>query len=118
MPKISDCDHCQYYLHSPHLVCAVNPCGPLGLTCKDFNAITQADAEIARQPLGGGYYLGDWIPQPFPEMTEAEKLALLDWHPLFTGRCPNCEMPIAESDEGQWKCGHCEWAEGKDFAAD
>jgi hypothetical protein len=118
MPKIRDCDRCQYYLHSSYLVCAVNPCGPAGETCDDFNATPRADAAPERQPLGSGYYAGDWIPQPFPTLTEDEQLALLDWHPLFTGRCPNCERPIAEAVKGRWQCGHCEWAEGKDFAAD
>ena len=60
-------------------------------------------------PLGGGYYAGDWIPQPFPEMAVEEKLALLDWHPQFKGRCPNCEMPIAAQEDRRWDCAHCEW---------
>jgi hypothetical protein len=117
MPKILDCDRCQHYLHSLYLICAVNPCGPAGETCDDFNAIAQADAEIARQPLGGGYYAGDWIPQPFPAVTINEQLALLNWHPQFTGRCPECETPIAESDEGQWKCDRCEWENAESIAA-
>jgi len=82
----------------------------VGKTCKDFSGIAPSAAAPERQPLGGGYYAGDWIPQPFPALTTAEQLSLLDEHPQFTGRCPNCEMPIAESAEGQWKCGHCEWA--------
>ena len=116
MPKIPDCHLCQYYLHSPHLVCAVNPCGPAGETCDDFEATAQAAAVPESHPLGGGYYAGDWIPQPFPTLTAAEQLALLDWHPQFTGRCPNCEMPIAEAVAGQWKCGHCEWKEAEAIA--
>jgi len=110
MPKIPACDRCFYYLQSPYLICAVNPCGPVGKTCKDFSGIAPSAAAPERQSLGGGYYAGDWIPQPFPALTTAEQLSLLDEHPQFTGRCPNCEMPIAESAEGQWKCGHCEWA--------
>jgi hypothetical protein len=109
MPKIPDCDRCQYFLNSLYLVCAINPCGPEGDTCEDFSVIAQADTEVERQSLGGGYYLGDWIPQPFPIATVEEQTALLDWHPLFTGRCPNCETPVVETVEGGWKCGHCEW---------
>lgn len=99
MSKISDCDslerlcrHCQYFLHSPYLICAVNPHGPEGPTCEDFEAIAQSDSKTVRQPLLGGYYAGDWIPQPFPTLTTAEQLALLDWHPQFTNRCPNYEI--------------------------
>ena len=102
------CDRCQYFLHSPYLVCAVNPCGPIGGTCEDFSAIADP---LKRQPIGGGYYAGDWIPQPFPTLTTAAQLALLDEHPQFTGRCPNCEMPIAEAAQGQWQCDHCDWRE-------
>jgi hypothetical protein len=85
MAKIPECDSlgrlchlCQYFLNSPHLVCAVNPCGPEGSTCEDFRAIAPSGTEAARQPLGGGYYAGDWIPQPFPTLTTAEQLSLLD----------------------------------------
>lgn len=124
MSKIPDCDshrglchRCQYFLNSPHLVCAVNPRGPASETCDDFEAIAPVEAAPERQPLGGGYYKGDWIPQPFPTLTEAEQLALLDEHPLFTGRCPNCEMPMAESVEGRWACGHCDWEDAGKNAA-
>ena len=89
MPKIPECHRCQYFGDSPYLVCGVNPCGPVHGTCDDFTAIAQADIEAERQPLGGGYYAGDWIPQPFPLLSADEQLALLDWHPQFTGRCPN-----------------------------
>lgn len=111
MPKIPKCDRCQYFLHSPYLICAVNPHGPDGSTCEDFAAISEMDAAANKQPLGGGYYLGDWIPQPFPAVPGGEQLALLDWHPQFTGRCPNCEMPVTAAAAGQWKCGHCDWQE-------
>ena len=51
-----------------------------------------------RQLLAGGYYAGDWIPKPFPMLTDEERLALLDWHPMFTGRCPSCEMPMRQTN--------------------
>jgi len=82
---------------------------PASETCEDFAPNPNAEAAPERQPLGGGYYAGDWIPQPFPTLSPAEQLTLLDEHPQFTGRCPHCEMPIAESEAGQWKCGHCAW---------
>jgi hypothetical protein len=115
MPGIPDCRRCHYFLNSPYLICGINPSGPEGSTCQDFkeSEIAQADGgtKAEKQLLGGGYYAGDWIPQPFPALTEDEQLALLDWHPQFTGRCPDCETPIAEPLEGRWQCGHCEWAD-------
>ena len=45
--------------------------------------------------------------------TDEEKLALLDWHPMFTGRCPNCEMPLHQTDPPRvhWDCEHCGWVD-------
>ncbi|MEN8445516.1 MAG: hypothetical protein ABG776_10950 [Cyanobacteria bacterium J06555_13] len=116
MPKISECDRCQYFVNSPYMVCGVNPGGPEGNTCEDFSPSAKADATTQRTPLGGGYYVGDWIPAPFPTPTTAEQLALLDSHPQFTSRCPNCEMPIVEAVAGRWSCGHCEWEETEAIA--
>lgn len=73
------------------MVCGVNPCGPDGDECPDFDAIAPRG-----EPLEGGYYAGDWIPQLPTRITVEQQLALLDWHPMFTGRCPNCEMPIRD----------------------
>ena len=87
------------------MVCGIHPYGPTKGTCEDFRAIANLPT---RQPLGGGYQAGDWIPQPSPAPTTAEQLLLLDEHPYFTGRCPNCEMPIAEAVE-QWTCDRCDW---------
>ncbi|MHC5771800.1 MAG: hypothetical protein ACYTXI_41030 [Nostoc sp.] len=28
--------------------------------------------------------------QPQQRWTQQQKLELLDWHPMFTGRCPQC----------------------------
>ena len=74
MPKIPDCDRCQYFANSPHMVCGVNPCGPEGQTCSEFSASAENGSEDNPQPLGGGYYAGDWIPQPFPRDQQTDKL--------------------------------------------
>jgi hypothetical protein len=104
MAKIPDCDRCHLDAHSPYLVCSVHPTGPEGDSCADFEAVD------VRQPIGGGYYDGDWIPQLFPVTQPKEQQALLDEHPLFTGRCPECEMPIpADPPRHEWHCGHCGW---------
>lgn len=116
MPKIKACDRCHFFLHSPYLVCGINPSGPEGEICEDFKALEQpflgkiAEVEAENQPLGGGYS-GDWVPQPFPAIATDRQFALLDWYSQFTGRCPKCEMLIAEAEEGEghWKCDHCDW---------
>ncbi len=90
------------------MVCGINPCGIEGSTCEDFEAHTGVAVET-QEPLGGGYYAGDWIPQPFPAIAIDEQLARLDWHPQLTGRCPNCEASISESANHLWSCRHCSW---------
>lgn len=108
MPKISDCERCRFYAHTPYMVCGVNPCGPEGDECPDFEAVAPLG-----EPLEGGYYAGDWIPQLRTHITDEQRLALLDWHPLFTGRCPNCEIPIRQTTPPRvhWDCGACGWVD-------
>jgi hypothetical protein len=40
-----------------------------------------------------------------------QQLELLDTHPLFTGRCPQCEMtyPKYEQPPVHWDCPECGW---------
>ena len=40
------------------------------------------------------FYNGEEIVQAQQLWTREEMLELLDSHPLFTNRCPNCEMPF------------------------
>ncbi|MEM9091990.1 MAG: hypothetical protein AAGC93_25050 [Cyanobacteria bacterium P01_F01_bin.53] len=53
MPKIPECDSCQYFVNSPYMVCGVNPSGPEGNTCEDFSPSAEATATQGR-PFGGG----------------------------------------------------------------
>ena len=60
---------------------------------------------------GASYYNGELILHR-PSLSPSELVELLDWHPLFTGRCPECEMPI-QSDPLplHWDCVHCGWTD-------
>lgn len=40
------------------------------------------------------FYNGQEIVQPEQHWTQEEMLQLIDEHPIFTGRCPSCEMPF------------------------
>ncbi|NJM67638.1 MAG: hypothetical protein HC851_19185 [Acaryochloris sp. RU_4_1] len=55
------------------------------------------------------FYNGDPIAPITNHLTPEQKLELLDSHPIFTGRCPNCERPIRETTPPrvQWDCGEC-----------
>lgn len=88
-------------------MCVIHPNGPTQEPCPDFEA---SNSEEQWQPEGAAYYNGELIYQP-PELSYEEKLEMLDWHPLFTGRCPNCEMPLFQIDEPgiHWDCEQCGW---------
>jgi hypothetical protein len=62
-------------------------------------------------PQSGFLYNDEWIATPHRRLTQAEQMQLLDWHPIFLGRCPHCETPIATPDDAQshWNCHYCDW---------
>ena len=97
------CRQCHYYAYSPYLVCADHPLGPEGGDCADFTPDPTRAKEEAT-------YCGEVIPEAMTHTTE-EQWALLDWHPIFTGRCPNCEMPMLQTTPPRvhWDCEDCGW---------
>ncbi|MFB2922799.1 hypothetical protein [Aerosakkonema funiforme] len=65
------------------------------------------DGELIIEP---SFYNGHLIKQPRKRWTQEEQLELLDWHPLFTGRCPGCEMPCLKYEPSLvWECQYCGW---------
>lgn len=122
MAKLDCCDRCEYCAHSPHLVCAEHPGGVGGDRCPDFRLATRAattpDDPSAWygeqwQPEGASYYADELILDPVERLTMEQRLGLLDTHPLFTGRCPNCERAIVRAIAGRvhWDCEYCGWVD-------
>jgi len=120
--KLPECDRCQFYTGNPHLPCAVHPHGATGSGCLDFRedlaAVHQWEqflgldwVEEPWQPEGASYYNGELILTPEQRWSQMEQLNLLDWHPMFTGRCPECEMAITQTDPPRvhWDCSGCGW---------
>jgi len=121
--KIPECDRCQFFSGNALLPCSVHPKGVSGESCLDFRE-DERTAQHWQEFLGldwvregtvsseeGGSYGGEMIRcHPF-RFSDAERLELLDYHPLFTGRCPECEMPIQQLDAPlvHWDCPHCGW---------
>ena len=60
-----------------------------------------------------GIYDGEVIAVPPMRLTPEEQLALLDWHPIFTGRCPECEVAIKARSQRlvRWECDRCGWVD-------
>ena len=59
----------------------------------------------------GSFYNGEEIVQQGQRWSREEMLEMLDTHPIFTGRCPNCEMPLAlyERPPVHYDCPYCNW---------
>jgi len=88
MPKIPQCDRCLLYSHNPHLVCTVHPTGPEENSCLDFREDPNIEPEELWEPEGASYYNAELILQPEQRWTQQQQLELIDWHPMFTGKCP------------------------------
>ncbi len=123
------CQFCEFHTHNPYLRCTVHPTGLAADECHDFAATAPrsrqrriapqgeqlgtaqpSEAEEQWQPEGAAYYNGDLVLQP-RQRTLTAQLGLLDTHPLFTGRCPNCEIPLLPTHPVQvhWDCSNCGW---------
>lgn len=122
MTKLDCCDRCDFYAHSLYMVCGVHPNGVEGDRCADFRPVTRAitipDDPLAWysdewQPQGASYYGDELVLDPVQRLNLEQRLELLDVHPLFTCRCPNCERPVPKAAAGQihWDCGHCGWVD-------
>jgi hypothetical protein len=113
MPKLNICDRCHFYSHSPHLVCFIHPQGVDTEGCEDFcpNAYQQGEPLEWWEPVGASYYGGELVIDPVQRLINEQRLQLLDSHPLFTGRCPHCEMPMMQTEPRRlhWDCDYCGW---------
>ena len=64
------------------------------------------------QPQGASYYSDELILEPLQWRSLEQRFKLLDSHPLFTGRCPQCERGIkAVADQIHYDCEHCGWVD-------
>jgi hypothetical protein len=110
--KLPECDRCIFYAHDPHLVCTNHPGGVSGDACSDFECDPTAEPETPWEPEGASYYDGELILTPEQRWSRLEQLALLDSHPMFTGRCPQCEAGIALGiSRVHWDCEQCGWTD-------
>jgi hypothetical protein len=61
-------------------VCGIFPLGPPEIPCPGFAEVTEDGV-----PVGGAYYNGELILDSPAYLTTAERLELINTHPLFTG---------------------------------
>ncbi|MGB5771986.1 MAG: hypothetical protein WBM32_19280 [Crocosphaera sp.] len=134
--KIELCNRCLFYSHDSSIVCPVHPYGVYGNDCLDFRQDPNKeeveeevwspegytfDKEGELQPLTDddnhpdgyilNYYDGELVvtkPSPY---TQEELLELIDYHPIFTGVCPQCKHEFDKNNppEIHWDCSSCGW---------
>ncbi|WP_017711153.1 hypothetical protein [Prochlorothrix hollandica] len=105
MHQLNCCASCHYYARNPNIVCALHPAGQSQGYCADYQ---QGELPLAVAWASQGTTPED-DPSGDPVQVAQRRQHLLDWHPLFTGRCPECEMPIADPGVPHWDCSHCGW---------
>lgn len=56
-------------------------------------------------------YNGEEILQPRQRLTREEQFELLDTHPMFTSKCPQCEYTFDRDYTARvhWDCPECGW---------
>lgn len=105
---LPECHQCQMNAQSNYLVCAIHPVGYAGDSCPDFAKIPGLIEELWR-PVGYSYYDGDLIPDSNNNLLREEQIWMLDAHPMFTRKCPECGAKYDESPRIHWDCLACDW---------
>ncbi|MBH8554231.1 hypothetical protein I8751_18045 [Nostocaceae cyanobacterium CENA357] len=108
----------QFVLHN-----SVNNCDRVSKAQKTYSAfLSRNDSKNIRedpttelvelwQPEGASYYNGKLILQPQQRWTPEQELELLEWHPMFTSRCPQCgyEFDRDYTSLVHWDRAECGW---------
>ncbi|HIK13760.1 MAG TPA: hypothetical protein IGS53_00430 [Leptolyngbyaceae cyanobacterium M33_DOE_097] len=121
--KLPECNHCQFFSGNALLPCSVHPTGVSEASCLDYREDERAAqhwqtflgldwvAEPGHQEEEVRYYCGEVIRDRSFRLSDLARLELLDYHPMFTGRCPECEMPMQQTEPPRvhWDCSVCGW---------
>jgi predicted RNA-binding Zn-ribbon protein involved in translation (DUF1610 family) len=77
----------------------------------DFRPDPELEGKQFVDFLGIGEDNGELTLQPRQRWTREQQLDLLDTHPLFTGRCPQCgyEFQRDYTARVHWDCPQCGW---------
>lgn len=98
------------------------PDDPEGKECHHFAPDPDAKIEELWEPQGvryiddelvieRTYYNGEEIIQPPQQWSREQQLELIDTHPMFTGKCPQCETEFDRDYTARvhWHCPECGW---------
>lgn len=83
-----------------------NPCNDNNLQWEPDGA-RYIDGELTIERT---FYNGEEIRQPRQRWTPEQQLELIDWHPMFSGKCPKCSVEFNRdwSARVHWDC-ECGW---------
>lgn len=99
----SEYDHLELPINNPFSWEPEENWSPLGTKFVNGELVLESE-EVS-------YYNGEPTPQPRQHWTKEELLEIIDTHPMFTGRCPECEMPYPKDYRPpvHWDCPFCVW---------
>jgi hypothetical protein len=109
MAKTDECDRCQMFsghLGEEYLVCGIHPSGSTETPCPDFALVVENWV-----PVGAAYYGGELVRDWPSYLSSADRLHLIETHPLFTGVCPQCRFRYPETPAVHWDCPNCGWVD-------
>lgn len=115
--KIADCDSCQFYAHNLHLVCAIHPSGVNDSSCLDYRPKVNQKSEEQWEPVGWKFTSDGDMERRFtylvgdrPRTTPEQSWEILQTHPIFTERCPNCNYSFdMDNPPVYFDCPECGW---------
>lgn len=88
---------CVHNPRNPHLPCAVHPNRITDNRCLNFKLDATLPVDEWWEPEGASYYDNELVINPIQRWTREQQIPLLDYHPMFTGRCPNCEQTMLQT---------------------
>lgn len=106
-PECYRCQRFSGHLGEKYVVCGIHPLGPAEISCLDFAEITE-QCEL----LDAGYYDSELVLQPVPYLTTEDRLEILNTHPFFTNKFPDCGFAFSEVPTVYWDCESCGWKDG------
>ncbi|EDX82440.1 hypothetical protein S7335_1230 [Synechococcus sp. PCC 7335] len=65
---------------------------------------------MADTPRQNSFFNREIVPAPITRHLLEQTLAIQDWHPAFTGRCPTCKRLMQQTSPPRvhWDC-RCGW---------
>lgn len=107
------CYSCGYYSRLPSLLlCALHPETPPQDYCPDYAYDPSRHPTVLPdpwEPFGASFECDEGGIGSGDRFIRAQRL--LDWHPLFTGRCPDCGAQMEDPGLPHWDCKHCGWCD-------